>query len=110
MDCLLKCGAKVDATDYDGRSALLLAAQCGHLQVVQLLVQSNADVCQTSFDGQTPLGAAAVRNEDAIIDALISSHADGIHHKGLDSASIFHLLVMQNRITEVEILFQVNTA
>lgn len=44
VERLLKDGARVDARDEDGRTALVAAAYGNHLQVAELLVEAGADV------------------------------------------------------------------
>lgn len=55
-EALLEAGAKIDETDYDGKSALMLAAQEGHtLLVERLLEQHGAPIDQHALDGKTGL-------------------------------------------------------
>ena len=44
VEALLDRGADVDAKDIDGRTALMLAIQNGHLDVVKALIAKGADV------------------------------------------------------------------
>ena len=39
----LRAGTDLDATDTQGRSALILAASRGHLEVCKLLLEAGAD-------------------------------------------------------------------
>lgn len=50
---LLDQGMPVDATDYDGRTALHLAASEGHTDIVKLLLEYNADVNPIDRNGDT---------------------------------------------------------
>lgn len=50
---LLDAGAAVNASDYDGRTALHLAACEGHLPVAELLLQRGADVNPVDRWGDT---------------------------------------------------------
>src|SRR4051794_15637946 len=60
---LIEHGAKVNEEDDDGATALHLAVQNGHVEVVKQLLQSNADVNQTRANGGTPLLSAVRENQ-----------------------------------------------
>ena len=62
---LLLQGVKINAYDYDGRSALGMAASEGNLAAVQYLVTHGADVFHRD-----------VRNNDALDDAKRENHAE----------------------------------
>ncbi|KAG0630644.1 hypothetical protein M758_1G194000 [Ceratodon purpureus] len=55
---LLDQGMPVDAADYDGRTALHLAASEGHSNVVNFLLTNKADVNPIDRNGDTPLANA----------------------------------------------------
>ena len=67
-------GANVNAARTDnGGTALHSAIFQGHLEVVRLLIQKNANKSATTFDGITPLGMVryAVGPHKAAIQALL---------------------------------------
>ena len=49
----------VDMVDGAGKTALAVAAEEGHVQIVKLLAQHKADVKKPSSNGETPLLLAA---------------------------------------------------
>ena len=60
VNFLLENGAHIDmVTTPHGATALYIAAQNGHLEVVRLLIQHNADVNKGDSDGYTSLHWAA---------------------------------------------------
>ena len=62
---LFENGVSVNNPDYDGRTALHLAAACGHISVVQFLVKAKADLHATDrFEGR-PL-EDALRHEQVL--------------------------------------------
>ena len=59
---LLENCAKVDAQQKDGTHATFIAAQNGHLEALQLLLQKDPNVADLKGEGgRTPLVAAAKR-------------------------------------------------
>jgi hypothetical protein len=71
----LQAGAKVNATDEDGWSALLFATTSGDLAVVSRLLAEHADPNLASKDGQTPLMGAIVGGNPAVVKALLAAGA-----------------------------------
>lgn len=66
-------GVNVNAVNSDGRTALMLAAAKGHVEIVKLLLDARANVDVVDFKGQTALDFAAnpaVVNELKKYDAL----------------------------------------
>jgi ankyrin repeat protein len=57
-EALLAAGAKVDATDARGRTALHYAAAIGYTDVALLLAEHGADLAAADSEGFTPLDAA----------------------------------------------------
>src|SRR3954451_6741420 len=51
---LLASGARIDARDQRGRSALLAATQRNHVEVARYLIQEGADVNAKDFIQDTP--------------------------------------------------------
>jgi len=74
---LLTKGAKVNAKDSDGVTALMWASEKGHTEVVKVLLAKGADVnIRESSAGMTALMVAAAGGYTAIVDALLAKAAD----------------------------------
>lgn len=70
---LLRAGAPTGAADYDGRTALHIAAAEGNLAMVQLLVaDGGADVRATDRWQQTPLDEALRAGSATVVECLAS--------------------------------------
>jgi ankyrin repeat protein len=69
---LLAAGAEVDHASNDGETALILAAQGGHVEVIQALVTAGADPHRANNSGHTPLAAA---EHEAAAQALVQAGA-----------------------------------
>ena len=68
---LLVNGAEVNQANNDGMTALMLAAQTGHLSVVEDLIAGGANVDQASNNGMTTLMFAALNGHLSIVKELI---------------------------------------
>jgi ankyrin repeat protein len=62
--------------DTVGRTAIQLAAEKGHLAVVERLLQENADVNAREDGGRTALQAAAGGGHLAVVERLLQENAD----------------------------------
>lgn len=72
MDSLRLLGWNVNGQDYDGRTALGVAASQGELQAVKYLVQKGADLSIKDARGNDPLGDATRENRTETIEYLSS--------------------------------------
>ena len=73
---LEQVGAPADAVRLgDGSTALIAAAQDGHLEVVQALVGAGANIDQARVDGVTPLLVAVDEGHDEVVEALRAAGA-----------------------------------
>lgn len=76
----VKSGANVDARDGCQRTALFLASQQGHSEVVESLVDLGADSNAQADDGSTPLMHAALHGvwsaDAAALRVLLGAEAD----------------------------------
>jgi ankyrin repeat protein len=76
---VLDHGADVNATDVDGRNALMYAANNDRLPIatVRLLLEHGANVNAKANDGMTALDSAWLHGHSPIVDLLIASGAKG---------------------------------
>ncbi|KAM9777578.1 uncharacterized protein ankrd63 [Neosynchiropus ocellatus] len=68
---LLEKGAKVNCQDDDGRTALSLACELGHLDAVKTLVQFNADPDVSDAWGNSALMYAAFSGHNQVLEFLV---------------------------------------
>ncbi len=80
LRCLVAARADVNARDaFDGRTALYIAAECGHAETVEALARLGCDVHATAEPGVfdcTPMWIAAQEDHTAVIEALGRLGAD----------------------------------
>ena len=65
-----------DATDASGRSALAMAASCGHESVARLLLEAGANKDLATLGGVTALIAAFQNGHLEVVRLLLESGAD----------------------------------
>jgi ankyrin repeat protein len=73
---LLKQGAKVNAPQADGATALHWAAHWDDLEMADLLLKAGANVKAANDHGATPLWVACVGGSPAMIEKLLNAGAD----------------------------------
>ncbi len=61
---LLKKGAKINAVDSKGKTALIMALPIGCKEAIDILLEVGADVNVSSFDGNTALSIAVEDEND----------------------------------------------
>ena len=75
---LTDSGADVDLTDIWGRTALSLAAEEGHHDVVDHLIKQQANINTTDDDGESPLIIPA-REEHLQVCVLLTDSGADVH-------------------------------
>jgi ankyrin repeat protein len=74
---LLNKGAKVNAKDKDGVTALMWASEKGQTEIVNILLSKGAEVnARENNSGMTALMVAAAEGHTAIVEALLAKGAD----------------------------------
>jgi len=72
----LMAGHDPRATDGNGRSAVRIAAKCGHTQIVSMLLQHGADPNVSCFDSELPLYYAVAHDDASMVRALLDHGAN----------------------------------
>ncbi len=79
LDNLRLLGWNVNGQDYDGRTALGVAASEGHLEVVKYLISKGADVNIKDARGNDALGDARRENRTDVIKYLVNEGLILVH-------------------------------
>ena len=79
VSMLFEIGMSPDTSLVGGITPLMIAASCGHIDIVDTLIQAGADVNKTNDKGKTALDILSGRKEEGtssfIIDLLITNGA-----------------------------------
>ncbi|QEY31535.1 glutaminase A [Synechococcus sp. RSCCF101] len=102
VEHLLSMGADPSAPDYDGRTALHLAAAEGHCDVVHLLLDQGADALALDRWGNTPLDDALQFGQSEVMALLQARSRPGRHDGAMRSQQRFRV---QNQVTTDLIAF-----
>lgn len=73
LKVLLDAGAKVNVTNNDGQTALMVAAENGKVHNARALILAGADINARNKEGQTALLLAQENDEPAMV-RLLKAH------------------------------------
>ena len=73
---LIAAGAQLDARNTDGNNALWLACVGAHLDVIDILVESEIDINNRNDNGATPLMYGASSGKASVVERLLAKGAD----------------------------------
>lgn len=102
-ECLLAAGANVNVLGPSSRTALMLAAEYGHVDILKLLLRYNRfNVLQVDATGQTALHIAVAYNKPEAVGCLLAAGANLKLTNGVGiSAEIFAIINKQAAVLEV---------
>ena len=100
VEFLLKCGADVNAENYDDQTPLHIAAKSGRMGIVRILIKHGADVnAGEDIDGWTPIHSAVLSGFCFITEIIICylvKHGANINTKNTIEPPL-HFAVRLNR-------------
>jgi ankyrin repeat protein len=73
---LIQSSAAVDFRDHRGKTAMIFASQCGHLDIAQALLDHGVAADAQSMELSTPLHFASVNGHLDIVELLIMRHTE----------------------------------
>jgi len=101
---LIKDGAKVNAVDEWGNTALLISAREGEIDSARVLLRARADV-EGRGGAMTPLAAAALRGHTQMVQLLLRAGAD-VNAVGLNGQTPLMNAVKLNRMGAAQALLK----
>jgi len=104
---LIKRGAKVNATDQNGASAIFFAVNNKQLESVKMLLYYKADINRTNPAGETPLLVAAKNDSEEITELLLRMGADVKYSDQFDATAL-HYSSIYGYLLETDLLLYYN--
>lgn len=103
---MIESGAKIDECDNEGKTPLHLAAQEGHNQVVQALLEVHSGIVdQRAHDGKTAFRLAAAESHFECVQTLLRYHCDP-NSRDADSRTTLYILALENKYKIVKFLLE----
>ena len=102
---LMKVKAHLNQKDCLHRTPLQVAAQRGHMLLVQELLSNGADVNACDVHGYTPLLTAVSERNIQVVKVLLEHQAD-LHHHSNDGYSALHLAAEAGQKQLLELLLE----
>jgi len=90
VELLIQQGASVNATRYDGRTALFEAIESGSIANAKILIENGADVNWDKYNDLTPL-MYAIERENLNMVVLLVEHGADVNAKRLNGWSIIQI-------------------
>ena len=92
---LLVIGVNVDYTNEKGKTALLVASEQGHKEMVNCLIAANADVNASDVDSRSALIIASENNDVELAQILLNAKANPNHQRN-DGSTSLHIASYNN--------------
>lgn len=104
---LIKRGAKLNATDRNGASAIFFAVSNNRTEAVKMLIFYKAELNRTSSAGETPL-LVAVKNEYEEITELLLRNGADVNFSDQYDATAIHYSSIYGYLRETDLLLYYN--
>lgn len=76
VEALIRAGARVNAADHNGNTALHIAAHAGNFEAVDALLAAEADALAPNIHGMQPIHRAAMSGSPEAVFSLVEAGAD----------------------------------
>ncbi|KAK6048897.1 BTB/POZ domain protein, partial [Cooperia oncophora] len=106
VDPLLE-GMNINATDAQGRTALLLSVVVGNIALTKILLKHGADVLKADDEGKSPLSVALYdRNDTELSREIVNCGGVTAVNHSIDGVSLLHIAVKSGDIEIVRFLLE----
>ncbi|KAJ0005825.1 hypothetical protein NQD34_015719 [Periophthalmus magnuspinnatus] len=96
---------RVGEMDIEGRTALILAAQEGHVSTVRLLLDRRCPIDHRAYDGHSALSAALLEEQTEVAELLMRRGAD-TDVRDAEGRPLLYLLVLEGRLEMSTLLLE----
>lgn len=96
---------KVGEMDIEGRTALILAAQEGHVSTVRLLLDRRCPIDHRAYDGHSALSAALLEEQIDVAELLMRRGAD-TDVRDAEGRPLLYLLALEGRLEMATLLLE----
>lgn len=96
---------RVAEMDNEGRTALILAAQEGHVAAVRLLLDRRCPIDHRAYDGHSALSAALLEEQAEAAELLMRRGAD-TDVRDAEGRPLLYLLVLERRLEMAALLLE----
>jgi len=103
LRCLIAAGADVDEADSIRRTSIYLAAEQGHVDVIQVLAELKADPNLGNREGWTPLHVAALNGHAEVVPSLVAVKAD-VNRANVHGTTPLHKAAQKGHVEVVRVL------
>lgn len=101
---LTEAGVEVDRKSTSGRTALEMACNAGHLEIVQILIESGADKHLGIYFGLTPLASAARAGRLPVVRWLVEEAKVDLEKTAEDGSTALIMAVSEGKLEVVSTL------
>ena len=102
---LLKAGANVNTSTYEGITPLMYASQGGYLSIINILIFNGAKLNAAPNDGTTALISAVQNNHEEILEYLILNDASINAIDFLNRSALWYAVAYNNFILSDMLIF-----
>lgn len=96
---------RVGEMDIEGRTALILAAQEGHVSTVRLLLDKRCPIDHRAYDGHSALSAALLEEQTEVAELLMRRGAD-TDVRDAEGRPLLYLLALEQRLEMARLLLE----
>lgn len=99
----------IDATAWDGATAIMIAARTGRTDIIQLLLEKKCNTNIPDRDGHTPLTVAIANGYTDVVDLLVKHDKKSLISHGVDPLNIAARngdIVLINKLLEYKVNIQ----
>ena len=100
----IKAGFNINAIDILGKNGLQMAAYCGNIEVVKILLDAGIDINYTCNENQTALHLAVINPDHATIITLLIEYGIDVDIVNINNKTALDVAIAFNGTKNIEAL------